>query len=483
MKKLIIVLSLLSITPWVFAQNYWFNIIESAESHSPISDIFIYNDNYYFGIIDIIDEDFEEYYAKVCKISPNGEISISPYFKEDYINLIGNINILDNGNLIGFGHVYIPEENDKFALWITEFTTNLDIVDQHIDTFDMNYSYIMNSFKNTRGNYYFQAATTEFPFSPVPYRGYLAEISQEKNTINDTSFSRVIYDIAPEFNDVNNIVITSYGLDESAGNMNTQINILDTCFNLIETPLSYDHQDLYYYTSIHNSNDSHYYLSGMALTGEGSFINSFSTYKIDSNFNELNVQFHDSIYHWLFTPDHNGIVTYEDILYAGASLEYRGMPYPVPNYFSLIKMDDDLNVIWRKFYGGDRNYCLSSINITNGGDLLLLGRSSELGSINEDVFIMKVNQNGLISNTNENPSIPIKNAVVMPNPGRDYLQLHTGIYPSKLLLFNISGKQVLEKEINSEISHIETTHLPSGTYIWQVENSQRIIENGKWIKK
>jgi hypothetical protein len=75
MKKQLILLGLLLMVLCGFAQNHWFKTIESPYYQKSGSDIFIIGQQYYFTIIEEYnDQGFEEYYTRLCKISPKGEV-------------------------------------------------------------------------------------------------------------------------------------------------------------------------------------------------------------------------------------------------------------------------------------------------------------------------------------------------------------------------------------------------------------------------
>lgn len=68
--------------------------------------------------------------------------------------------------------------------------------------------------------------------------------------------------------------------------------------------------------------------------------------------------------------------------------------------------------------------------------------------------------------------------IVYPNPGNNQLNIitqETGI--SKLQIFDIQGRMILEKDINDGITTINTDNWQVGMYFWKVGN-----EAGKWIK-
>ncbi|MBP5643254.1 MAG: T9SS type A sorting domain-containing protein [Bacteroidales bacterium] len=67
---------------------------------------------------------------------------------------------------------------------------------------------------------------------------------------------------------------------------------------------------------------------------------------------------------------------------------------------------------------------------------------------------------------------------VYPNPGNNELNIIVSENNfAKLQLFDFQGRMILEKDIDSEITTINTEHLATGMYFWKVGN-----EVGKWIK-
>lgn len=482
MKNLVILICIL-IGINLQAQEYWFKTIPSDNHQRPESDILIVDNHYYFSILEEYGPPFyQEYYTAFYKISSDGDINYSGIFNGNNLNLLGTIQQLDNGNLIGMGQIYLPEFDNYFSFYTIEFTKNLELINEKIDTINMNFGTHMNSFIKPNGQIYFHAMTSHDPFIFGQDYVYLRRMDQNISIIKDTLIQEGSYDIAPNIlND--NIYIQSRGLDQNSGAAFIQINELDTNFQFINTPLSFNPDSLRYYFSIHLSQDSNYYFSAMRLREGSSWVDSHAAAKASKNMNQLYYRDFDTIGHVFYTPSLNGIDSYDQFVYTGGSLDCEGMQSPYPNYFSLTQMDTTFNIINQRFYGGDKNYWLTTIKTTPEGDVLLLGHCSELGTDLWNVFIMKVDQNGLITSTHEEESIPIKNAIALPNPGRDYLELHTGLYPSTLQLFNLKGNLILEEAIDSESTRINTQALPSGTYIWSLIKEGELVESDKWVKE
>jgi hypothetical protein len=434
MKKIIIISAFVFISSFIKAQDYWFKIIPSDYYQGPVSDIIISNNQYYFSAVEEYNSGwFNEYYSFICRVTESGEYYSTGILNNTNINLLGTSVKLDNDNLLAIGHYYLPENNESFALWQVEYDLGLQIINEKIDNIDIKFGYIMNSFKGYSHDIYFQCAGNSTPFAPGTNRSYLARLDQQQNIIIDTLLNKGSFDFAPYPED-QKIIIQSRGLDDTPGLEFYQINVLDTNFMFISTPLSFIPDSLGYFFSIEFSEDSNYYFSGMRYAGNGTSYNSFAASKANIELQQL-------------------------------------------------KMDTSLSVISQHFYGGDKNYMLNSIKTTTEGDVLLLGRCSELDTDLWNIFIMKVDENGLITSIKEEPEIPIKNAIITPNPGKDYLHLHTGIYPAQLQIFNINGQLVLEEVIQKNVTTIQTQSLSSGTYVWQLLKDGKVVETDKWVKE
>lgn len=189
-----------------------------------------------------------------------------------------------------------------------------------------------------------------------------------------------------------------------------------------------------------------------------------------------------------FPAPFNGIdFNNKDTIYAGGTKNFFPWPLDVPSYYSLVQTDSLLNIRWEKFYGGDANYTLLSIDATKDGGCLLGGIKHEFTYAygKTDAHILKVNSQGLITGNPNNSKIEIKEALVFPNPGTEYLQVQIASQynQSTFELFDLNGKLVLSEEIQGKWKQISTIFLPSGTYIFKIHNKDGLFESGKWIKK
>ena len=156
-------------------------------------------------------------------------------------------------------------------------------------------------------------------------------------------------------------------------------------------------------------------------------------------------------------------------------------------WFSLVLLNDSLEVQWERFYGGDANYGLWHILATSDGGCLLAGtRYDWTTQYNErDAILIKVDENGLITSTGPGPSIQARDAIVYPNPGRERLTIERGpqIAGAKFVLNDMAGKTLIEKTLNHTTETLPTAHLPAGLYLWNITHKGKAVENGKWVKE
>jgi len=177
----------------------------------------------------------------------------------------------------------------------------------------------------------------------------------------------------------------------------------------------------------------------------------------------------------------------KDTIYASGTKNAWVWPLNVPSYYSLVQTDSLLNIRWEKFYGGDANYTLFSIDATQDGGCLLGGIKHEFSypDLKTDAHVLKVNAQGLITGLSDNSTFQIKEALVFPNPGTEFLRVRIAAqYPQSIFeLFDMNGNLVLRENIEGKWKQIGTSFLPKGTYVYKIHNQDGLFESGKWVKQ
>jgi len=168
-------------------------------------------------------------------------------------------------------------------------------------------------------------------------------------------------------------------------------------------------------------------------------------------------------------------------LWFSSFLEYE-------NYLVVLQTDSMLNIRWERFYGGDAYYAPSKLIATPDGGCLFAGtiydfRNSSVEKRN--VYVLKVNNEGLIVGKNETPAIEMHEAIVYPNPGTTEVRVRIAAqYKESLFqLFDMNGKQVASEKIVGKWGTINTSFLKPGTYIYRISSEDGLFESGKWVRK
>ncbi|OQY41869.1 MAG: hypothetical protein B6242_16790 [Anaerolineaceae bacterium 4572_78] len=191
-------------------------------------------------------------------------------------------------------------------------------------------------------------------------------------------------------------------------------------------------------------------------------------------------------------PAPNGAIDFQnkDSVFVGAISPFARWWYlsNYPSDYVILQIDSLLNIRWERFYGeGEYYYELMKVVATKDGGCLLAGtRYNYNGGIKErDIFIVKLDNEGLLVGTNENPAIEMHEALVFPNPGTNYLNVRIAAqYKQSIFeLYDISGKQVLSKLITGKWGEVNTTFLKTGAYIYKIYNNEGLYESGKWVKQ
>ena len=164
-------------------------------------------------------------------------------------------------------------------------------------------------------------------------------------------------------------------------------------------------------------------------------------------------------------------------------------------------LDSDFDTISTVFYdlvpdGILANSWAKSILATRDGGALFISKSTNLDNWRQCwetvtkfpaeafVGIEEAHDNGL------------KVAVAYPNPGKDVLNIRTGLKDARVEVYDMNGRLVHNQQITDNITSINAENWSSGTYVWKVyagvstlrqgsatSGSTTLAETGKWVKE
>lgn len=426
-------------------------------------------------------------YAELYKINTEG----------DFIDSIRILNPIDgkcefftllkisDSSFMAFG-----KYNEEFVnnLWIASFDFNLNkifdfkmLVDGDIVT-EYLYAIVNNS-----GNIVLASPYSDT--GPFDSEIFLLEITKDGTIIKEKFFDpsgggiELIFDLI-QLNPLEYRLIKLGNIEKAF----LKYIDLDTNFNIIsenQLPYNMDHIS---YSSIKATSSSLYY-SGIKIFPDKSGDFEMGLIKTDYN----NILIDSAHFGRLDTVDSPGIhnnldfTTGNSIFYGGYSNIDKTNPHysSIPSWLLLNKLDTNFNIIWQKYYGGDACYVLWSLLATQDGGCVLAGTryDDQIQFQERDVYIIKVNENGLITWTHNFPEI--KNEILIyPNPGNDKVNIKTRNSTLKIEFYNSNGQKIIGRVINNQKITLNTSNLISGVYFYRIFNKNNIIiETGKWIKR
>jgi len=180
-----------------------------------------------------------------------------------------------------------------------------------------------------------------------------------------------------------------------------------------------------------------------------------------------------------------------DKIFVVGSKNLNPYQYPwqsTPTWLQITRIDTCMNILDHHFYGGDAVYMPYKILRTLDGGTVVIGNRYDCFNPASNIlnpFILKVDKNGLITDFSDNPSPISHHAIVFPNPGKEVLNLTSGIQLNQgvFTLFDMQGRPVIEKEINATEMQFEVSALSSGSYVWQIVLNNKVMDSGKWVKE
>lgn len=452
-----------------------------------VKDVLALSDCYY--VVGNKIENEENTYGFIYKIETNGNVNDSLFLDDVLENSTCSKGFqLSNNTTRIFGTKEKSDMPGFYECFLIDIDSEMNIINEIV--FDLGigkYWEHLNIVANVNNDLVIASMVDGSP--PQTGLQYIDKmliiVSQEGELLFDSIYNQSAFEVTMDFikypNSNNYILYCIKSFEE--GNTLKQINILDTNFNLIE---NYHIEDYSSQASISCINNEYFLICNKGDFGDNdSWYTSVSKY--DFSFNKLDQVYFGSVDTASYPALNNSIAYSNDKVFIGSTYNTQATAFPIYNSFVRIEsLNNDLNLNFQRFYGGDAYYELIDIEFTIDGGCVLSGNkysNGENGPFERDIFILKVDENGLVTSTIDEQNFRVKNAIITPNPGKDYLQLHTGISHAKLQLHSINGHMAMEKKVNINTTTINTQSLKSGTYIWSLLKDGQIIEKGKWIKE
>lgn len=394
----------------------------------------------------------------------------------------------DSLYLLGSKQFNYPSDS---ILWYLKLDKNLDKIDEKYHGMPSGswFSY-MKSIIDSDSNLVMTGYTSRWDtVSPINNDVFFYKLSLEGDSIN-SQFITTDNSLTLSFDIIEKIDHTGYyaygkkysgilGRSGERFELSKQLDSLD----IVIVP-----NDIHVYISSEWLNDSVIIITG---NGEPQEIPSYSLSVLTTTMENTPIDYN----HFKIEGDmrdhtamYQGVSNNDNNIYVGGTSNFNyANPYfnTSDSWFHLIKVNPDLSPIWEYWYGGDAYYFLYSILATSDGGCLMVGNryDYELQEQERDIYVVKVNSEGLIVWTQE---IQTDNSLftIYPNPGENLVKIKMPTGEFDFELYGLNGQGLIKQKVSNEINTISTVQLKPGIYFYRIMDSRnQIVFTGKWIRR
>ena len=410
-----------------------------------------------------------------------------------YISLIpGTCNInkiikLDNGTFTGIGSKHIS--TGEARLWLLTITDSLSIISDTNYHTDFNIIGTLFGFLDHFHNLIVcgSACPSGSSYNEHPFVFKFSQSSDSlfshyyTNPFEQYAFSMI------EKPDTTGYLMSIWGKYYTQTNSPSQFLTMDYSFNVLHIDSVPGRLDLYLNTKKINDHE-------LFVTGKRWFDNiqpqtdKLGILKIDSACHIKAEQFlgpDDTVSYPAYNTNLDFLNTQNIFLGGILNQDWGGIFSYNFSYILLSKFDSSLNLTWLKYFGGDQYYMVWSVIATTDGGCIIGASNNDYSTMGEqrDVYILKVDSNGLITGIHQPPTNNGNKTLVYPNPGQDLLNLETQQENLVFHLYDIMGMEVCNKYLIPGQNVLQIQNLNSGIYIYKIVKNSQMIECGKWIKE
>lgn len=429
--------------------------------------------NLYFPV-----ENFE--YGLILKLNNQGQFVDSVHIDNPKGTCnIGELIALNDNYFIALGSWSADSTSE---LWYLKFDYDLQLVE---DKKLYSEGWLIYDFKhiiNHRNNLVFVALYAQQFFFDI----CIYEITLDGQLVRKVFFNPLIlgnqaYSLLEDTFDLTYKVFTWFPLPTRPL---SSFSILDSTFNIISQ--GGFHDSIFTHNTAKWLDDSTY-----LLTGKNSFYGSdewnIGILKVTRNDHVLSTAYFgkDDTEEWPGIYKNLDFISPENIFYAGTSNSFWYPFQMEPSWIMINTLDSDLNLKTQHYYGGDAYYLVNAVLATqDSGCVMACSRYDHLTQFNEfDVYILKVNKDGLLVSVPDDPMISQSVCELYPNPGIDKLYIESELDGLNVRFFDVNGKLRLSAGIGPGKNLIGTAGLASGIYLYQIHNQKdKLIQSGKWLK-
>ena len=157
-------------------------------------------------------------------------------------------------------------------------------------------------------------------------------------------------------------------------------------------------------------------------------------------------------------------------------------------FFTLTKLDSNLDVMCQQFLGYEGLYDIYGIRAFESGGAIAYGSRVRDGleyNGGEDIYAIKIGENCELTTTSTSgPDHQLISISAFPNPGLNNLTFSVNGFDASTLhveLINEMGQVLFKKQDLS--NSIQVPELPAGQYFYRILQNEKLLGVGSWVKQ
>ena len=163
----------------------------------------------------------------------------------------------------------------------------------------------------------------------------------------------------------------------------------------------------------------------------------------------------------------------------------RGLWRDHDSWIMIEKLNRDFGLEREVYYlYQDRtNLNCNSYILSRDGGVLLLSYCHELDNTNINHYILTKFPAEAFLGIDEAHDNGLKVAIAYPNPGKDVLNIRTGLQDARVEVYDMNGRLIHSQIITENVMAIDAGDWAEGVYVWKVMVEGKEVEIGKWVKE
>lgn len=154
-----------------------------------------------------------------------------------------------------------------------------------------------------------------------------------------------------------------------------------------------------------------------------------------------------------------------------------GNNYPESWNLLLMKTNGFADTLWTRRYNGIHAAGGNCVQSTSDQGFVACGFTSDTAAGHQDVYLVKTDENGLITGTDEKGATP--RLIVWPNPSSGESKLKVRLKPqdSQVMLFDLTGRLQFKLSVvpGQDNAEIDIASLPPGFHILKVLAGEKVV--------